>query len=198
VVLIDLPDPNNPSLGKLYSREFYTLLQQRMTPGGYAATQSSSPYYAPEAFWCIHHTMEAALGPVAPYFSHIPSFGGIWGFNLALAPGPQKGAPISEHAKGPRRHPGNNRVTADSARVSATDSTAELGRRQSISTRLLPRLRKALKRQEGRLELQYLDEKGLKRYFQAAPDYREVPTAVNTLNSQKLVQYYLESWRKWR
>ncbi|MEL6135693.1 MAG: hypothetical protein AAFR59_20225, partial [Bacteroidota bacterium] len=61
VAIIDLPDPNDVSLGKLYSKEFYGLLQKRMAMGGVIVTQSTSPYFAPDAFWCIHQTMESVF-----------------------------------------------------------------------------------------------------------------------------------------
>ncbi len=85
VVLIDLPDPNNASLGKLYSVAFYKLLQKRLAAGGVLVTQSTSPYYAPKAFWCIHQTLEAVFDTTIPYQVYVPSFG-QWGFNMAINP----------------------------------------------------------------------------------------------------------------
>lgn len=81
IVVVDLPDPNNLSLGKLYSREFYRLLRTALAPDGVAVVQSTSPYLSPQAFWCIVATLDAAdLYPV-PYHAHVPSFGD-WGFVL--------------------------------------------------------------------------------------------------------------------
>lgn len=82
VVIIDLPDPNNHSLGKLYSQEFYGLLAKRLSVGGTVVTQSTSPYFAPNAFWCIHQTMEAVFPHTLGYQSNVPSFG-PWGFNIS-------------------------------------------------------------------------------------------------------------------
>jgi len=82
VVIIDLPDPNNTGLGKLYSESFYRLLQRRLSVGGVVISQSTSPYFAADAFWCIHHTMEQAFPVVLPINVYVPSFG-QWGFNLA-------------------------------------------------------------------------------------------------------------------
>ncbi|MEL6845142.1 MAG: polyamine aminopropyltransferase, partial [Bacteroidota bacterium] len=82
VVIIDLPDPNNHSLGKLYSAEFYGLLTKRMSMGGTVVTQSTSPYFAPDAFWCIHQTMESVLPHTLGYQTNVPSFG-PWGFNMS-------------------------------------------------------------------------------------------------------------------
>ncbi|MDX2248861.1 MAG: polyamine aminopropyltransferase [Bacteroidia bacterium] len=83
VVIIDLPDPNNTSLGKLYSREFYFLLRKRLSVGGVFVTQSTSPYFAPQAFWCIYRTIKEEFDQTIPYQVYVPSFG-QWGFNLAI------------------------------------------------------------------------------------------------------------------
>ena len=82
VILADLPDPSADVLAKLYSREFYRLVQRRLAEAGIFATQATSPYFARDAFWCIQATIEAAdLKPV-PYHVYVPSFG-EWGFVLA-------------------------------------------------------------------------------------------------------------------
>jgi len=83
VIIADLPDPNNVSLAKLYSREFYKLVGKRLTPDGIFNTQSTSPFYSKEAFWCIRESVKAAgWRNVYPYHLNIPSFG-EWGFMLA-------------------------------------------------------------------------------------------------------------------
>ena len=82
VVLADLPDPNSASLSRLYSREFFTLLRRRLARSGVLVTQATSPYFAREAFWCIHDTLRDAGLEVRPYHAYVPSFG-EWGFVLA-------------------------------------------------------------------------------------------------------------------
>ncbi len=82
VIIIDLPDPNNESLGKLYSREFYKLVHRHLAGGGVIVTQATSPYYARETYWSIAHTMESVGLQTWPYHMYIPSFGD-WGFILA-------------------------------------------------------------------------------------------------------------------
>lgn len=79
VVIIDLPDPNNESLSKLYSEQFYRLLAQRLTPDGVIITQATSPYFARQAFWCIENTIAAADLHTLPLRAYVPSFG-EWGF----------------------------------------------------------------------------------------------------------------------
>ena len=44
--------------------------------------QCTSPLVAPQAYWCIVHTLEAAGFNVHPYHVTVPAFG-IWGFALA-------------------------------------------------------------------------------------------------------------------
>ena len=90
VILIDLPDPKNPSLSKLYSRAFYTMAAKRLARDGVLVTQATSPVYAREAFWSISRTLEATADPyreggslsVRPYHAYVPSFGD-WGFVAA-------------------------------------------------------------------------------------------------------------------
>lgn len=73
-------------LDKLYSKEFYEILRQCMTPDGVLVTQSSSPFFARDVFWCICQTLESASYDVTSYQVPMVSFG-IWGFNLACANG---------------------------------------------------------------------------------------------------------------
>jgi spermidine synthase len=82
LVVVDLPDPNNEALCKLYSRQFYELAAKRLAAGGALVTQASSPYYARAAYWCVVRTVEAAGLKVLPYHAYVPSFGD-WGFVLS-------------------------------------------------------------------------------------------------------------------
>jgi spermidine synthase len=81
-VIIDLPDPNNETLAKLYSKPFYTLLRRRMTPDGVFLTQATSPYFVRDAYWTIANTIEDSGFQIVPLKAHVPSFG-EWGFVLA-------------------------------------------------------------------------------------------------------------------
>ena len=90
VILIDLPDPKNPSLSKLYSLAFYSTAAKRLARDGVLVTQATSPVYARKAFWSIARTLEATADPyredgtlsVRPYHAYVPSFGD-WGFVAA-------------------------------------------------------------------------------------------------------------------
>ena len=82
VIIIDLPDPSNFSLGKLYSVPMYRLVAHHLAPQGKIVVQSTSPYFAPNAYWSVVATLEAAGLHTAPYHVYVPSFG-EWGFVLA-------------------------------------------------------------------------------------------------------------------
>ena len=82
VIIIDLPDPSNFSLGKLYSVPMYRLVARHLAQGGKMVVQSTSPYFAPRAYWSVVATLEAAGLKTAPYHVYVPSFG-EWGYVLA-------------------------------------------------------------------------------------------------------------------
>lgn len=82
VVIADLPDPNSETLNKLYTDLFYRLCSNNMSQQGVMSVQSTSPYYAPDAFWCINKTVKQEFPYVMPYHVQVPSFGD-WGFQLA-------------------------------------------------------------------------------------------------------------------
>ena len=82
VIIIDLPDPSNFALGKLYSVPMYRMVAQCLNPGGKIVVQSTSPYFAPNAYWSVVATLEAAGLRTAPYHVYVPSFG-EWGFVMA-------------------------------------------------------------------------------------------------------------------
>jgi spermidine synthase len=83
LIVADLPDPNNVSLARLYSRTFYGLVRTHLTRDGVFVTQATSPYFAQEAFWTIHATIQAGgFSHADPYHVNVPSFG-EWGFVMA-------------------------------------------------------------------------------------------------------------------
>lgn len=94
VILIDLPDPSEPTLGKLYTTAFYKMVRQITAADGVVATQSTAPFLARKPFWCIHRTMKEVFTQVVPYQAYVPSFG-QWGFQLAV----QSNEPLAEIRK---------------------------------------------------------------------------------------------------
>ncbi|WP_434776899.1 polyamine aminopropyltransferase [Neisseria sp. Ec49-e6-T10] len=82
LIIIDLPDPSNFALGKLYSVPMYSQVSRHLSENGYVVVQSTSPYFAPHAYWCVVETLKAAGFYTWPYHAYVPSFG-EWGFVLA-------------------------------------------------------------------------------------------------------------------
>lgn len=82
VIVIDFPDPNNFSLGKLYTRHFYRVLRGVMHDETAVVVQASSPLYARKSYWCVVRTMREAGLFVHGYHATVPSFG-EWGYVLA-------------------------------------------------------------------------------------------------------------------
>jgi spermidine synthase len=90
VIILDLPDPRDFAISKLYAREFYAPLMERISPRGVMVTQAGSPVFAREAFWSVVRTWAGTRNPsrpgapltLVPYHTYVPSFGD-WGFVMA-------------------------------------------------------------------------------------------------------------------
>ena len=94
LVIIDLPDPHNESLAKLYSVAFYASVRQHLRPDGLVVAQLGSPFFARSTFWTGVETMRrAGLHPM-PFHAQVPSFGN-WGFALGGLNAPPA-APVRE------------------------------------------------------------------------------------------------------
>jgi len=78
----DFPDPNNYSLGKLFTTAFYRLLKQHVSANGLIVVQATSPMFARQSYWCIVETLQRAGLRTYPYHAYVPAFG-EWGFVLA-------------------------------------------------------------------------------------------------------------------
>jgi spermidine synthase len=81
--VVDFPDPDNYSIGKLYTTAFYRLLAHHITDGGSIVVQSTSPLFARRSFWSIVETLKSAGLNTHPYHVYVPSFG-EWGYVLAM------------------------------------------------------------------------------------------------------------------
>ncbi len=82
VIIIDLPDPNNISLSRLYSQTFYKILTSHLSRSGAMVTQASSPLFTRKAYWSIYETMKRTQLHTKAYHTYVPSFG-EWGFVMA-------------------------------------------------------------------------------------------------------------------
>jgi len=85
-IIVDLPDPDTPVLGRLYSTEFYALAAHALAPEGLMVVQAGSPFSTPTAFWRTVSTIRTAGYAVTPYHVHVPTFGD-WGFALGRRAG---------------------------------------------------------------------------------------------------------------
>ncbi|MFD1038130.1 polyamine aminopropyltransferase [Virgibacillus byunsanensis] len=81
-IIVDLPDPNNESLNKLYTKEFYSLIRNHLLPGGAAMIQATSPIFATEVYWTISKTVASTGMETENLHVDVPSFGN-WGFVMA-------------------------------------------------------------------------------------------------------------------
>jgi spermidine synthase len=80
--IVDFPDPSSFALGKLYSVPFYGLVKKHIAATGLMVVQSTSPFFAPHAYWTVDATLREVGLRTYPYHLYVPSFG-EWGFVLA-------------------------------------------------------------------------------------------------------------------
>jgi len=91
IIIIDLPDPieEGPAY-RLYTREFYKLVKDRLTSNGIISVQAGSASLAELLnFASVNKTLKSVFPEVFPYQLDVPCFGGPWGFcfaSLKLAP----------------------------------------------------------------------------------------------------------------
>ncbi len=81
VIIADFPDPHDETVSKLYTDSFFGMMKRSLKRDGVFVTQSASPLFAREAFWCINRTLGEVFKFVVPYHIFIPTFGD-WGFNI--------------------------------------------------------------------------------------------------------------------
>jgi spermidine synthase len=84
-ITIDLVEPleEGPAC-LLFTKEFYTLVRDRLTEHGVMTMQAGMTKVNEIFFWgAIHRTLSAVFPVVAPYQAFISCFGTPWGFHLA-------------------------------------------------------------------------------------------------------------------
>jgi spermidine synthase len=85
IIIIDLPDPieEGPAY-RLYTREFYRLVKDRLTSSGIISVQAGSASLTELLnFASVIKTLKSVFPKVFPYQLDVPCFGGPWGFCLA-------------------------------------------------------------------------------------------------------------------
>ena len=85
VIILDLPEPlEEGPAHHLYTKEFYEFLRGKLTSQGILCLQAGySMWGNHHLFTAVTHTLKAVFPLVFPYQTHIPSYGGTWGFALA-------------------------------------------------------------------------------------------------------------------
>lgn len=81
VIIVDLPDPADKEISRLYTKEFFKRLSKHLASDGILVCQSHSPEYAPVVFWSICRTLKKAGLKTLSYHTEVPTFGD-WGFHL--------------------------------------------------------------------------------------------------------------------
>jgi len=85
IIIIDLTEPieEGPAY-LLYTREFYGIVKEKLSPGGFIAVQAGSAAFNELLnFSAVYQTLKTSFQNVYPYQIDVPSFGGPWGFCLA-------------------------------------------------------------------------------------------------------------------
>jgi len=85
VIIIDLPDPIEAGPAyRLFTQEFYRLAAARLTAEGLIAVQAGAAMLTELLnLTAVYHTLQSVFPIVAAYATHMPCFGGPWGFCLA-------------------------------------------------------------------------------------------------------------------
>ena len=136
-VIMDVPDPSNYSVGKLYSLTFFRLLHNVIGAHSIVVVQSTSPLIARKSYWCVNQTLEAAGFTTTPYHAFVPSFG-EWGYII--------GKPAGTPYMPPLRYPDNLRYLSTATALHMFHFPADMDK---ISTKI-----------------QRLDDQILVRYFE--------------------------------
>jgi spermidine synthase len=64
------PDPSSFALGKLYSVPFYGMVKKHLAANGLMVVQSTSPFFAPHAYWTIDATLREVGMKTYPYHAY--------------------------------------------------------------------------------------------------------------------------------
>ena len=85
VIICDFPDPTNPVLAKLFSKEFYRTVAEHLAPGGVVAVQGSSPSSELD-FVTTYVNLGAVFAHVRPYTPEMRTMGTAGMFVASNAP----------------------------------------------------------------------------------------------------------------
>ena len=84
-IFVDLVDPSNERLAKLYSKQFYAQAGKKLSKNGVLITQATSSFFTPNAFFMVASTLDSALPnrKNVAFSTNVPSFG-EWGFVISV------------------------------------------------------------------------------------------------------------------
>jgi len=84
VIISDLVDPEEagPAV-RLYTKEFYMKIVNKLEKNGVFVTQSTSPVLTPTVHAVIYNTIKSVFKYAYSYYVYIRSYEGIWGFVIA-------------------------------------------------------------------------------------------------------------------
>ena len=176
LIIIDLPDPHEASLGKLYSVEFYRLAKKILAQDGVLITQSTSPYFAPKPFWCIQKTMQEAFPSALPINVYVPAFG-MWGFSMGI--------------NNPKFNQNDSTSIGLPSQKQLEEIYKELTRKMEkrkldlkyLAPNILPKL--------------FVFDKDMFYDIDFEEKGEGDSVKVNRLDNQILIQYYENSWKRW-
>lgn len=81
IIILDLTDPSGESL-KLYTKEFYQLIKNRLNNKGILSLHTESYLFYPKIFGRIIETLKSIYKYVAPHGNDVPLYGGTISFAL--------------------------------------------------------------------------------------------------------------------
>ncbi len=82
VIMLDLTDPFGPSI-ELYTKEFYTIISDHLTPKGILSLHIESPISRPHLFSRLYWTLKSVFPIVRPMTNYVPMYGTLWGYGTA-------------------------------------------------------------------------------------------------------------------
>lgn len=96
VIILDLTDPMEPSK-YVYTKEFYEICRNRLTPGGILSLHNDSPFFYPEAFNVITKTVGSVFLHCLQFITFIPGY--LFDFAFAICSSTPLPAPTSKELK---------------------------------------------------------------------------------------------------
>ncbi|MCX7823347.1 MAG: polyamine aminopropyltransferase [Syntrophobacterales bacterium] len=81
IIILDLTDPMEPSK-YVYTKEFYEICRNRLTPGGILSLHNDSPFFYPEAFNVITKTVRSIFPYCSQFINFIPGY--LFDFAFAI------------------------------------------------------------------------------------------------------------------